>query len=46
MLSNLKKKETFFIPYKFDISIYKDLKSQSLIEHIEGVGKTFYKREN
>jgi predicted nucleotidyltransferase len=35
-----------FIPYKFDISIYKDLKSQSLIEHIERVGKTFYKREN
>ena len=35
-----------FIPYKFDISIYKDLKSQSLIEHIERVGKTFYKRKN
>lgn len=34
-----------FIPYKFDISIYKDLKSQSLIEHIERVGKTFYKRK-
>ncbi|MFA9190798.1 nucleotidyltransferase domain-containing protein [Flavobacterium sp. FZUC8N2.13] len=35
-----------FIPYKFDISIYKDLKSQSLIEHIQRVGKTFYKRKN
>lgn len=34
-----------FIPYKFDISIYKDLKSQSLIEHIERVGKTFYKEK-
>lgn len=35
-----------FIPYKFDISIYKDLKSESLIEHIQRVGKTFYKRIN
>ncbi|APA00717.1 MAG: hypothetical protein RLZZ540_2049 [Bacteroidota bacterium] len=35
-----------FIPYKFDISIYKDLKSESLIEHIQRVGKTFYKRKN
>ena len=35
-----------YIPYKFDISIYKDLKSASLLEHIERVGKTFYKRKN
>lgn len=35
-----------FIPYKFDISVYKDLKSESLIEHIQRVGKTFYKRKN
>lgn len=34
-----------FIPYKFDISIYKDLKSESLIEHIQRVGQTFYKRK-
>jgi len=34
-----------FIPYKFDISIFKDLKSESLIEHIQRVGKTFYKRK-
>ncbi|HTG64860.1 MAG TPA: nucleotidyltransferase domain-containing protein [Flavobacterium sp.] len=34
-----------YIPYKFDISIYKDLKSESLIEHIQRVGKTFYKRK-
>ncbi|MFC6876793.1 nucleotidyltransferase family protein [Flavobacterium myungsuense] len=33
-----------YIPYKFDISIYKDLKSQSLIEHINRVGKKLYKR--
>lgn len=34
-----------FIPYKFDISIYKDLKSDSLKEHIERVGKIFFKRK-
>jgi len=35
-----------YIPYKFDISIYKDLKSDSLKEHIQIEGKTFYKRKN
>ena len=35
-----------YIPYKFDISIYNDLKSDSLKEHIQRVGKTFYKRKN
>lgn len=46
-LSNLwHKLDDSFIPYKFDISIYKDLKSESLIEHIQRVGKTFYKRKN
>jgi len=34
-----------FIPYKFDISIFKELKSESLIEHIQRVGKTLYKRK-
>ena len=34
-----------YIPYKFDISIYKDLKNPSLIAHIDRVGKVFYKRE-
>ncbi len=33
-----------YIPYKFDISIYENLKSESLKEHINRVGKTFYKR--
>ncbi|SHG27957.1 Nucleotidyltransferase domain-containing protein [Flavobacterium micromati] len=32
-----------FIPYKFDISVYNNLKSDSLKEHINKVGKTFYK---
>ena len=35
-----------FIPYKFDISVFEDLKSQSLIEHIQRVGIIFYKRKN
>jgi predicted nucleotidyltransferase len=34
-----------YIPYKFDISIYSDLKSENLIEHINRVGKIFYKRK-
>lgn len=33
-----------YIPYNFDISIYSQLKSESLIEHINRVGKTLYKR--
>lgn len=35
-----------FIPYKFDISVYAALKSESLINHIERIGQTFYKRKN
>ncbi|HFG0577881.1 TPA: nucleotidyltransferase family protein [Flavobacterium psychrophilum] len=34
-----------YIPYKFDISIYNNLKSERLIEHIKRVGKTLYKRK-
>ncbi len=33
-----------YIPYKFDISIYNQLKSESLLQHINRVGKVFYKR--
>ena len=33
-----------YIPYKFDISIYRNLTSNSLKEHINRVGKIFYKR--
>ena len=32
-------------PYMFDISIYDKLGSDSLKEHIDRVGKTFYKRK-
>lgn len=34
-----------YLPYKFDISIYNDLKSESLKEHIDRVGKVFYDRK-
>lgn len=33
------------IPYLFDISIYNNLKSESLIEHINRVGQLFYQRK-
>lgn len=31
-------------PYLFDISIFHQLKSPSLVDHIERAGKVFYKR--
>ena len=30
-------------PYKFDISIYSELLSEELIDHIKRIGQTFYK---
>lgn len=33
-------------PYLFDISLFHKLKSISLIDHINRIGKTFYKKEN
>jgi len=33
-----------YIPYLFDISIYNQLNSESLKEHINRVGKVFYKK--
>jgi predicted nucleotidyltransferase len=32
-------------PYLFDISVFKGLDSQSLIEHIQRVGQILYKKE-
>lgn len=32
-------------PYLVDVSVFHHLKSASLIEHIQSVGKEFYKRE-
>ncbi|WP_438965229.1 nucleotidyltransferase domain-containing protein [Flavobacterium sp.] len=33
-----------YIPYLFDISIYNELQSESLIEHVNRVGKIFYQK--
>ncbi len=33
-----------YIPYLFDITIYNQLNSESLKEHINRVGKVFYKK--
>ena len=48
-LTTLQKIETeidnLLLPYTFDISIFKNINNQNLIEHIERVGVEFYKRE-
>jgi predicted nucleotidyltransferase len=36
--------EESYIPYLFDISIYENLQSESLKEHINRVGKLFYEK--
>lgn len=36
--------EDSYIPYLFDISIYNDLNSDSLKDHINRVGKLFYQK--
>ncbi|VXB82926.1 Putative nucleotidyltransferase (fragment) [Pseudomonas sp. 8AS] len=32
------------LPYKFDLSLHRQLDNQALLEHIERVGKIFYDR--
>lgn len=34
--------DDLLLPYTFDISIYENIKTPELIEHIERVGKTFF----
>lgn len=34
-----------YLPYMFDLSIYRDLKNRELIDHIERVGKVIFKRQ-
>jgi uncharacterized protein len=34
------------IPYQVDLSIFANIKNPSLVEHIQRVGKEFYKRAN
>ena len=48
-LSDLSKLEweidDLLLPYKFDISLFHQISSPSMIEHIERVGKEFWVRE-
>ena len=45
-LINLKHEfEDSSIPYLVDLSIFKELKTESLLEHIKRVGKVFYEKE-
>ena len=37
--------DDLLLPYTFDLSIYAYLKNPDLIEHIERVGKIFYKKQ-
>lgn len=36
--------DDLMLPYTFDLSIYSHIKNPDLIDHIERVGKVFYKR--
>jgi hypothetical protein len=38
--------DDLMLPYKFDVSIYKTIQNKELLDHINRVGKVFYKREN
>ncbi len=36
--------ENLYLPYSFDISIYEHISNKNLIEHINRIGKVFYKK--
>ena len=36
--------EELYLPYTFDISIFKHIDNQNLIKHIDRVGKIFYEK--
>jgi predicted nucleotidyltransferase len=38
--------EELYLPYSFDISIFEHIDNAHLKEHIERVGKVFYKKES
>jgi len=38
--------ENEMLPYKFDVSIFEKLENQKLLEHINSIGKIFYKKAN
>jgi predicted nucleotidyltransferase len=37
--------DNLLLPYKFDISIFKDINNNDLIDHIKKIGIIFYKKE-
>lgn len=37
--------DDLLLPYTFDISIFRQIKNQELLEHIDRVGIMFYRRE-
>ncbi len=37
--------EDLYLPYSFDLSIYEHISDQAVIDHIQRVGITLYKRE-
>jgi len=38
--------DDLLLPYLFDISIYHQISNPELIEHINRIGKTFYRKSN
>jgi predicted nucleotidyltransferase len=37
--------DNLLLPYKTDLSVFKDIKNKELIDHINRVGKEFYNKE-
>jgi len=38
--------EDEMLPYKFDVSLFEKLENKKLLEHINNIGKVFYKKAN
>lgn len=38
--------DDLLLPYTFDVSIYERLNDQNLLDHIQRVGRTLYKRDD
>lgn len=38
--------DDLFLPYKFDVSLYSSIDNTDLVEHINRVGQTLYKKDN
>jgi len=37
--------DELYLPYNIDLSIYDNIEDSDVIEHIDRVGKTFYRRK-